>query len=312
MPSTILLPRRPDGCTPPGPLDAPSAPAPPRHPGRNSPMASIALRLRFWFTRPYSRAEEGRSRGVEKIQREPEVSPLGEGGAFTTTHWSVVLTAARNTGDTSAAALNDLCQAYWPPIYAFIRREGHPPSDAQDLTQEFLARLVHKGWLTRVDSRLGRFRSFLLSYLKSFLSDQRDRSQALKRGGGKTFVSADAFEEEERAGLLVDPISPDQLYDRRWARVIMDRAHARLRDSYARRGKLAWYEQLKDVQGRESGGSGYAGAAEALGTTEQAVKNAVLRLRERYGQLLREEIANTVSSPDEFTDELRHFLEMVG
>jgi RNA polymerase sigma-70 factor (ECF subfamily) len=144
-------------------------------------------------------------------------------------------------------------------VYAYLRRDGHSPEDAQDLTQEFLSRLVHKDWLAHLQDQRGRFRSFLLTFLKHFLSDQRQRAKRLKRGGGRALVSLDAFEEEDRAKFEpVDGLTADQTYERRWAQAVMAQAAARLREDYAARGKLALFDQLKDLQPGEAGKRSYA------------------------------------------------------
>lgn len=243
----------------------------------------------------------------------PESTPFPEpaGRVFVTTHWSVVLRAREKDSPDSATARERLCRTYWPPLYHYLRREGHSPQDAQDLTQEFLSRFLHQEWLDHLKDQRGKFRSFLLTFLKHFLSDQRDRANALKRGGGQTWISLDACEAEERDALgPVDGLSADQLYDRRWARAVMDEAARRLREEYAKRGKSELFEQLKDVQPGEHGPQSYAEAGGALGLTEQAVKNAVHRFRRRYGELLRDEIAQTVDDPGEVEAEVQHLMQI--
>jgi RNA polymerase sigma-70 factor (ECF subfamily) len=239
-------------------------------------------------------------------------SPEGT-GQFATTHWSVVL-AARD-GDPSAAfaALERLCHSYWRPIYAFIRRDGHGPLDAQDLTQEFLSRLVHKDWLNHLHDQRGKFRSFLLTFLKHFLSGERARASTQKRGGGRSFVSLDAFELEERAKIEpADEMTADQIYERRWAWTIMAQAADRLREEYTAWGKAALFEQIKDLQPGERGERSYAEIGTSLGISEQAIKNAVHDLRRRHREILRAGIAQTVSDTNEVDEEIRHLLRLFG
>ncbi len=239
-------------------------------------------------------------------------SPLDlSGRIFVTTHWSVVLRARQKESPDSQAALERLCRTYWPPLYAYIRREGYRVEDAEDLTQEFLSRFLHKEWLNHLHDQRGKFRSFLLTFLKHFLSDERDRANALKRGGGQSWISLDACEAEERDALgPVDGFSADQLYDRRWARAVMDEAARRLREEYTARGKAGLFEQLKDVQPGERGARSYADLGAVLGLTEQAMKNAVHTFRRRYGELLRDEIAQTVDDPGEIEAEVQHLMQI--
>ncbi len=228
-----------------------------------------------------------------------------------TTHWSVVLSAREKDSPDSEAARERLCRTYWPPLYHYLRREGHSPHDAQDLTQEFLSRFLHREWLDHLHDQRGKFRSFLLTFLKHFLSDERDRANAQKRGSGQPLISIDACEAEERDALdPVDGLSADQLYDRRWARAVMDEAARRLREEYTARGKTELFEQLKDLQPGEHGASSYAEIGAALGLTEQAMKNAVHSFRRRYGELLRDEIAQTVETTTEVEAEVRHLMQV--
>ncbi len=228
-----------------------------------------------------------------------------------TTHWSVVLRARDKDSPDSDAARERLCRTYWPPLYHFLRREGHSAHDAQDLTQEFLSRFLHRDGLDHLQDQRGKFRSFLLTFLKHFLSDQRDHANAQKRGGGQQLISLDACEAEERDALgPVDGLSADQLYDRRWARAVMDEAARRLREEYTARGKSELFEQLKDLQPGEHGARSYAEIGAALGLTEQAMKNTVHSFRRRYGELLRDEIAQTVDEPAEVEAEVQHLMQI--
>jgi RNA polymerase sigma factor (sigma-70 family) len=240
---------------------------------------------------------------------EPSGSIEPAGRAFVTTHWSVVWRARNGDSQASAAALEKLCRAYWAPLYHYIRRDGHKPEDAQDLTQEFLSRLIQKEWLNHLQDQRGKFRSFLLTFLKNFLSDHRDRGNAQKRGGGRTLISLDAYEAEEREfAVPADTLTPEQIFERRWAQAVMTQAAERLRQDYAARDQAALFEQLKDLQPGEHGERSYAQIGTALGITEQAVKNAALSFRRRYAQLLRDEIAQTVMEPGEVSEELQHLM----
>jgi len=227
---------------------------------------------------------------------------------FSTTHWSVVLAARQGGTPGTASALEKLCRTYWPPLYAYIRREGHDATEAQDLTQDFFARLLAKDYLQRLHHQAGKFRSFLLAYLKNFLSEQRRKAGAQKRGGKCVFVSLNEPPGEE--GYLLEPVddlTPDQVFERRWAQAVLQTALDRLRDEYAARDQAALFEVLQDYQPREHGGRSYAQLGSDLGMTEAAVKSAVHRMRNRHREMLREEIAHTVTRPEEIEEELRHF-----
>lgn len=232
---------------------------------------------------------------------------------FATTHWSVVLAAKEGDSTEVAGALEKLCRTYWPPLYAYIRRDGCDKTEAQDLTQEFFARLLARDYLQQLRHREGKFRSFLLAYLKNFLSEQRRRAGAKKRGGDRVFVSLDAPAGDE--GYLLEPVdelTPDQVFERRWAQAILQSALDRLRGEFAGRGQSALFERLQNYQPHEPGGRTYAQLGDDLGMTEAAVKSAVQRMRQRHRELLREEIAQTVTRPEEIEEELRHFRALLG
>src|SRR5262249_515614 len=232
---------------------------------------------------------------------------------FTTTHWSVVVAAKDGDPSEAANALEKLCHTYWPPLYNYIRRDGHSPEDAQDLTQEFFSPLLTKDYLAYLRDQRGKFRSFLLTFLKHFLSDQRDKAAAQKRGGGKQFVPLDATSAEETNFLqLVDPIGPEQLFERRWAQTVLERALERLRQEYAAIGKLELFDSLKDLQPGERGTASYAELGQRFGMSESAIKSAVHRLRQRHRELLREEIAHTVARPEEIDEEIRYLLGVLS
>jgi RNA polymerase sigma-70 factor (ECF subfamily) len=245
--------------------------------------------------------------------QEKRESVSGERRWFTTTHWSVVLSARDRESERSGDALAALCETYWFPLYAYVRRSGRTSHDAQDLTQAFFAQLLEKDFLKSVDQRRGKFRSFLLAAMKHFLSHERERARAKKRGGGRAPFSLDFADAENRYSLEPeDPVTPERLYQRRWALTLLDRVVRRLEDEHTRAGKARTFAVLKEflTAGRES--RPYRRAAEELGVTEGAVKVAVHRLRRRYRELLKEEIARTVTDPAEIDEELRELFAAVG
>jgi len=226
--------------------------------------------------------------------------------SFALTHWSVVLAAGRSHSTHARAALEKLCRTYWPPIYAFVRRQGHSSHDAQDLTQEFFARLLEKNSLASVERSKGRFRSFLLASLKHFLANEWDKARAQKRGGGQILIPIDAKAAESTCGFeLADSLTAEKIFERRWALALLEQVMSRLRADYAGTGKAMQFERLKATLTGERSSIPYAEIGAALGQSEGAVKVAVHRLRQRYRELLREEIAQTVSRPDEVQEEIR-------
>jgi RNA polymerase sigma-70 factor (ECF subfamily) len=232
--------------------------------------------------------------------------------AFVTTHWSVVLAAQKGSA-ASTQALARLCSVYWYPLYAYVRRRGHQEQDAQDLTQEFFARLLQRNALQSVSPDKGRFRSFLLASLKNFLTNEWDRRRAQKRGGGGTFVPLNWQIAENRYALeSIDNATPEALYERRWALTLMEQVIARLRQEYTQNEKSGLFDQLKGFLSGEDRSMTYVELAAQHGVSKSAVKMAVLRLRQRYGQLLRQEIAHTVSTPEEVEEEIRHLIAVVG
>jgi RNA polymerase sigma factor (sigma-70 family) len=235
------------------------------------------------------------------------------GGSFPATRWSQVL-SARDTGAVHAAsALDSLCRVYWPPIYWFVRRQGKPPHEAQDLTQEFFCHLMERDFLNHLRHQNGRFRSFLLAFLKNFLRDTWRREQALKRGGAQRFLSLEELAAEEVEQITsTDTLNADQAYDRRWGLAVMNRAFQRLAAEYNEGGNMRLLEAVKDLAPRERGTVGYNELARDLGMTESALKSAVYRLRQRHQQLLREEIAQTVAHPDEVNDEIRCLIAILA
>lgn len=210
-------------------------------------------------------------------------------------------------------ALAALCRAYWYPLYAFLRRQGIPCHDAEDLTQGFFAQLLAREALGHVDRAKGRFRTFLLASLKHFLADERDRATALKRGGGTPMIALDAATAEQRYALEPrDDLSPDRLFDRRWALAVIERALERLRAEYAVAGKAALFTELQPALTAGGRARSYSEIGAALAMEEGAIKVAAHRLRQRYGAALRSEIAETVASPSEVTAELRQLLDALG
>jgi RNA polymerase sigma factor (sigma-70 family) len=232
---------------------------------------------------------------------------------FCTTHWSVVLAAREEDSPKACNALAQLCQSYWFPLYAYVRRCGEPPEDAQDLTQEFFARLLEKDWLRAARPERGRFRWFLLASLKHFLANEWDRARAQKRGGGHYPVSFDALNPEERYALEpADGLSADKAYDRSWALMLLEKTRSRLREEFTLAGRNGRLEALEQFLPGEQSTATYADIANRLGVAEGTIKSDVSRLRRRYGELLREEVANTVGSMTDLNDELRHLVEALG
>jgi DNA-directed RNA polymerase specialized sigma24 family protein len=233
--------------------------------------------------------------------------------AFPATHWSVVL-AARAGQDTQAAiALENLCRAYWYPLYAFLRRQGYDAADAQDLTQGFFARLLEKDYLADVDRRKGKFRSFLLAAIKHFLADERDKASALKRGGGQIPISLDAQAAEDRFRLEpAHEMTPEKLFERRWALSLVGKAFDRLAQFYAAAGKEKLFQGVQQFLSPDCADANYSETARQLNLNEGAVRMAVHRLRRRYGELFREEVAHTVADPGEIEDEMQHLRRILS
>jgi RNA polymerase sigma factor (sigma-70 family) len=226
---------------------------------------------------------------------------------FLNTQWSVVLSAADPRNSSAAReALEKLCRAYWLPLYSFVRRQGESPHDAQDLTQAFFARLLEKHYLRSVRPDRGRFRSFLLAALKHFLANERDKARAKKRGGGWLPIAIDTHDAETHYGFEpVEHLTPEKIFERRWATALLARTMMRLRVEYTSQGKVALFDELKATLTENRGSLPYAGLAARLDLSEAAVKMAVHRLRRRYREALRAEVAETVASADQIEDELR-------
>ncbi len=241
--------------------------------------------------------------------------PTGSGakpGVFATTHWSVVLAAAGQQTPEGDIALERLCRTYWYPLYAYVRREGYSPDDAQDLTQGFFAQLLARHSLAHVAPEKGRFRSFLLAAMRHFLSVERERARAIKRGGNAQILSLDAQEAETRYRLEpVDRLDAEKIYEHRWAMTLLEQAVVRLREESAAAGKTELVERLRGFVAGDREVTCGAAAVE-LGMSESAVKSAVHRLRERYRELVREEIAHTVANPMEIDSEIRHLKALLS
>ena len=233
-------------------------------------------------------------------------------GRVATTQWSQIL-AAKDGSDTEArAALESLCQTYWQPLYAYIRHQGSDPDEARDLTQGYFTELIEKDFLAGIDPEKGRFRSFLLASLRNFLSHQRDRAHALKRGGGAVTLSLDTSLGERGYDITAsNEMTPEALYEYRWAMTVMDRAIARLRRESEASGKLEQFEKLLPYLTGAGSAVPYRKVAAELQLTESAIKTAVQRLRKRLGHALRDEIAETVASPGDVDEEVRYLLSIV-
>jgi RNA polymerase sigma factor (sigma-70 family) len=238
---------------------------------------------------------------------EPVHGPM----AFTTTHWSVVLEAQ---GGTPAAqdALEKLCRTYWRPIYGFVRRRGAGAEDAEDLTQGFFALLLERKDLNTVRKEKGRLRSYLLTSVKHFLADESRHAMAIKRGKGQRLIPLDDIREGERTDFKqTDRFTADQIYERRWAFTVLEQVMVRLRDEYRSAGNVRFFDQMKKMLMDESDRPSQAQVAAEFDMTENAVKQAFYRFRQRYQALLREEIAHTVAIPGDIEDELRHLISVV-
>jgi RNA polymerase sigma-70 factor (ECF subfamily) len=226
---------------------------------------------------------------------------------FVTTHWSVVLSAQDPLSPRSREALESLCGAYWYPLYSYARRAGHSPPDAEDLTQGFFARLLQKDYLKAAARDKGRFRTFLLVALKRHLANEWDRQHAQKRGGFAPVVQIDQDLAESRfASEPAHHLSPDLLFDRQWAMTLIERAMTQLRQEYAASGRTQLFEHLHHCLARDESALPYAEIGARLNLSEAAVKMAVHRLRRRYREILQHEIAQTVSTPEEIEEEIRH------
>ena len=245
----------------------------------------------------------------------PDLTGSGarEVGVFASTHWSVVARAGAATTVESLAALDRLCRQYWQPLYYFVRRRGYNEEDAQDLTQGFFARLLEKGSIGAADRERGRFRTFLLTALQNYVANEWDRAKRQKRGGGQQLLSLEHPESAEAGYQLLgaDTASPDQLYERRWAQAVLETVLRRLREEFDGRSGNGKFDVLKEFLFSDRGEVSYADAAKRTGLSEPATKSAIYRLRQRYGLLFADEIAQTVERPEDVDDEIRHLLAVL-
>ncbi len=232
---------------------------------------------------------------------------------FATTHWSVVLEAGERASPESAAALERLCRTYWYPLYAFVRRKGYAVADAEDLVQDFFATFLQKGYVERADPARGRFRTFLLTSMQNFLHNAQDRLIALKRGGGQRLLSWDIAAVEDRyQAQLGDGMTPEKAYEKRWATTLLQEVLDRVRADFETTGRAELFEALKGHLWTEDAAAPYAQLGAKLGMTPLALKVTVHRLRQRFGERLREEIAHTVTNPAEVEDEIQHLIALFG
>lgn len=233
--------------------------------------------------------------------------PIDTGAtAFVTTHWSVVLTA-QSRSPAAQDAIEQLCRIYWRPIYTFVRREGSTVEEAQDLTQGFFALLLERRDLDNVRKEKGRLRSYLLTSLKHFLTNERLRARAIKRGEGQQLIPLEELREHQRVDFD-HTLTADQIYERRWALTVLEQVLTQLGDEYRDSGKATLFARLKELLADEPDRRSQAEIAAELDMRENAVKQAFHRFRERYRQILREQIAHTVATPAEIEDELRHLI----
>jgi RNA polymerase sigma factor (sigma-70 family) len=246
-----------------------------------------------------------------EIQRDETRVPAAQ---FANTQWSIILSAANQQNPADALqSLEKLCRAYWHPLYFYARRQGESPPDAQDLTQEFFARLLANQLLDSVDPAKGRFRSFLLAAFKHFLSNERDKARAQKRGGGQIPIPIDAQTAETHYAFEpVEQLTAEKIFERRWATALLEQTTAKLREEYERDGKNQLFQQLKVTLTEPRGAIAYASLAQTLNLTEGAVKVAVHRLRLRYRAILRALVADTLANPADVEDELRHIFRALG
>ncbi len=242
----------------------------------------------------------------KRFKRQQLRSPGAGTAQFTTTHWTVVATAGQRESSESTKALEVLCRSYWYPLYAYVRRRGYDLHEAQDLTQEFFARLLGRDYLGAVDRTKGKFRSFLLGALAHFLANEWRNARAQKRGGHSSFISLnDTSAEQQYLQVPAANLSPERLFEQQLATTLLERVLVQLREEFVCANKKALFENLKVFLTGEKPAASYADLALKLGTTEAALKMAISRMRQRYGELLRAEIASTVSSPEAVHEELR-------
>jgi RNA polymerase sigma-70 factor (ECF subfamily) len=248
------------------------------------------------------------------VGQETTDAPIAAGQPlFATTHWSVVLTAANEETSQAAAALEQLCRTYWYPLYVFVRRRGNGPEDAQDLTQQFFALFLRKEYFRLADRAKGRFRTFLLHALEHFLINEWKRAHCAKRGGGVTPLPLNVDDAEQRyANEPATTLSPERAYEKQWAATLLAQVLAALRQEYAAAGNSRVFAQLADLLWGKDGSDSFAEIGARLGLTEGAARGAMHRLRTRYRELLRREVAQTVNEPGEVDEELRYLISVVS
>jgi len=240
-------------------------------------------------------------------ETEPTQYDSGASGRFNTTHWSVILNAGDSRRSDSASALEKLCRAYWPPLYFFAVRKGHDDADAKDLTQQFFLSLLQRNDLSRLDPARGRFRTFLLTAFTNFLANEYDRANAQKRGGGKVIISLDSIGDDQvRQYEYLQSHYPGEAFDRQWAASILARALERLKEEYSTGPRAAQFALLKPFLTLDGSSADYSGIAAKLGVAESSVPVQVHRLRQKYRELVREEVGQTVATPGDLEEELRH------
>ncbi len=232
---------------------------------------------------------------------------------FVTTHWSVVLAAGRAESDSARASLEKLCRTYWAPLYTYVRRRNYHPEDAQDLTQEFFARFLSKNYLQTVEPGRGSFRGFLLTAMQHFLANEWDKARAAKRGAGQSPIPLEELSAENLyRAVSVQERTPEETYDQSWALALLEQVRHRLCDEYTRAGKGPQFDQWLRFLPGEASPLSYAETAQLLGLTEEAVRSEVYRLRKRYRELVRHEVAQTVATPGEIEEELRYLIAVLA
>src|SRR5215472_12368230 len=249
------------------------------------------------------------------MTEEPSNPETQEGPArgFHTTHWSVVLAAGEEGSEQAAAALARLCQTYWFPVYAFIRKRGHSPEQAQDLTQDFFAGFLEKNYVAKAARERGRFRVFMMSSVQNFLYNQHDRAQAQKRGGGLALLSLDYQDAEQR--YQVEPVEesdPATIFEQQWAASLLETILNRMREEFSAEGRAGLFDDLQAHLWADADSIPYSLLAQKSGLTESNLKTIAHRLKQRCRALLREEIAHTVAKPGDVDDELRHLMRIVS
>ncbi|MGC8641561.1 MAG: RNA polymerase sigma factor [Isosphaeraceae bacterium] len=247
------------------------------------------------------------------MSHELSQTPSAKAEPFGSTRWSVVLTAGHGTGAEARDALEILCRDYWYPLYAYVRRRGNNADTARDLVQEFFARILERNTIAAADPQRGRFRAFLLTSLRNFLANEHARSIAEKRGGGLEVLSIDLDTGESRyLREPADHLSPERVFDRRWAETLLDKVTAQLRDESVRAGKAAHFNELKVFLTGRTAALSYAEAAARLGLTEGAAMVAAHRLRKRFREILLAEITQTLTDPAELDDEINRLFEALS